>query len=237
MPAVSASPSAPASAVPHERRRRLVPRLRCLLEPSADLGRRLRMLSAQRTALEDALDGFSHVQPTATKRGVERHDAVPAQPDHHVGGFVAGQIVPHEQEAQWRQLFGQGEAPRQALLPDLPGCPVRHRVDRRGAGRQGGRDRAQAFPQPAMQHGVRAVRHRPEAHLAGCRFKQGQHLARPPPHILVRHACRRLTQLPTAARTRHGLERTGLVFAPDRQPQRRAERVGPLDQPLFATAS
>src|SRR3954469_10651723 len=36
---------------------------------------------------------------------------------------------------------------------------------------------------------------------------------------------------------RHGLERPGLVLAPDRDPKLRAQRVGLLDQPLFTAAS
>src|SRR5215210_6691353 len=36
---------------------------------------------------------------------------------------------------------------------------------------------------------------------------------------------------------RHCLERSGFVFAPDRQIHGGAERIGPLDQLFFATAS
>ncbi len=34
------------------------------------------MLLFQRTALEDALDQFGHIELAAAERGVERHDAV-----------------------------------------------------------------------------------------------------------------------------------------------------------------
>src|SRR3712207_8274552 len=51
------------------------------LEPGADLGGAPRVLPVEGATLEDALDGLGHVEPTAAERGVERHDAVPAQPE------------------------------------------------------------------------------------------------------------------------------------------------------------
>jgi hypothetical protein len=36
--------------------------------------------------LEDALNGLGRVEPAAASWGVERHDAVPAQPDHISAG-------------------------------------------------------------------------------------------------------------------------------------------------------
>ena len=44
-------------------------------------------------------------------------------------------------------------------------------------------------------------------------------------------------RLPALARIGRGLERPGLVAAPDGQPQRGAQRVGALDQLFFAAAS
>jgi hypothetical protein len=41
-----------------------VPSIRGLPEPLTDLFRGLRMLAAERAALENALDGFRHVQPS-----------------------------------------------------------------------------------------------------------------------------------------------------------------------------
>src|SRR5215218_5032348 len=96
------APPLPALAVPEEGGGLAVPGLCGLLEPTADLGGAPRVLAVERAPLEDALDGLGHVQPTATERGVERHDAVPAQPDHHLGALMAGEVVPHEQGAQWR---------------------------------------------------------------------------------------------------------------------------------------
>ena len=43
--------------------------------------------------------------------------------------------------------------------------------------------------------------------------------------------------LPLLARVGHGLERAGLVAAPDGQAQRRPQRVGVLDQLFLAWAS
>jgi hypothetical protein len=63
------------------------------------------MVAVQRTALEDSLDGFRHVQPTASDRGVERHDAVREQPEDELRRVVAGQIVQDEQHAERRQLL------------------------------------------------------------------------------------------------------------------------------------
>ena len=54
----------PPLAVPGERRGMPVPSIRGLPEPLTDLFRGLRMLAAERAALENALDGFRHVQPS-----------------------------------------------------------------------------------------------------------------------------------------------------------------------------
>src|SRR3954453_7755946 len=91
-----------------------------LLEPSADLSGRLGMLARQGAALEDALNGLGHVQRTAAERRIERHDAVLAQPQHHVCTFMTGKVVPHQKQAQRRQLFGQSKRYRQPVLPHLP---------------------------------------------------------------------------------------------------------------------
>src|SRR5829696_1305351 len=88
----SLAPPLPALAVPQEGGGPPVPGLRRLLEPAADLGGALRVLAVEGAPLEDALDGLGHVQPAAAERGVERHDAVPAQPNHHLGRLVAGDV-------------------------------------------------------------------------------------------------------------------------------------------------
>src|SRR3954451_10292698 len=86
----SSSPSLPALAVPEEGRGLPVPGLRGLLEPGANLRRALQVLAVERAPLENALNGLGHVQPAAAERGVKRHDAALAEPDHHLGCFVAG---------------------------------------------------------------------------------------------------------------------------------------------------
>src|SRR3712207_8879134 len=93
------SPPLPALAVPEERRGLPVPGLGGLLEPGADLGRAPRVLAVERAPLEDALDCLGHVQPANAERGVERHDAVLAEPEHHLGRLVAGEAVPNEDHA------------------------------------------------------------------------------------------------------------------------------------------
>src|SRR3954466_12514690 len=112
-------PPPPALAVPDEGRGLPVPVAGRLLEPGADLGRAARLLPLERPALEDALDRLGHVQPAAAQGRVERHDAVPAQPQHPLGRLVAGEVVPHQEDAQRRESLGQGEAYRQTLLPGL----------------------------------------------------------------------------------------------------------------------
>src|SRR3712207_1796218 len=104
------SPPLPALAVPDDRRGLPVPGLGGLLEPGADLGRAPRVLAVERAPLENALDGLGHVQPATAARGVARHDAVPAQPEHHLGTVVAGEVVPDEEHAQGWQFGGKGEA-------------------------------------------------------------------------------------------------------------------------------
>ena len=216
---------------------RVQARARGLLEPGADLGGALRVLPVEGATLEDALDGLGHVEPTAAERGVERHDAVPAQPEHHLGALVPGEVVPHQQEAQRRQRLGQGEALRQPLLPDSPRGTRRRRIGRLGSHRQRRHDRRQRLLELAMQDRVGAADDRPEVHPPGRGMEQRQDLARATPDVLVRPRGGVALRPPTAARMRHRLERAGLVCAPDRQAKSGAERVGPLDQPLLAAAS
>src|SRR6201989_1242071 len=68
-------------------------------------------------------------------------------------------------------------------------------------------------------------------------MEQGQDLGRAAADIFVRLRGGLTVGSPTAARVRHGLERTGLIRAPNRQAKASALPVGPLDQPLFAAAS
>src|SRR3954463_15905502 len=93
--ATGSAPPLPAFAVPHKRRRLLIPALRRLLKPASDLLGAVRMLSVERAALEHALDRLRHVEPAAAHRRVEGHNAMRAQPQHQVGRLVASEIVPH----------------------------------------------------------------------------------------------------------------------------------------------
>src|SRR5215213_3548147 len=150
------APSLAALAVPDKGCGLAVPGLGSLLEPGADLSGRLRMLARQGPALEDALDRLGHVQPTAAERRIERHDAVLAQPYHHFRAVMTGKIVPHEQQAQRRQLFGQSKRCRQPVLPHLPCGSGYCRVSRFARCWQPRQDRRQFFLEPAMQDSIGA---------------------------------------------------------------------------------
>src|SRR3954449_11735698 len=76
-----------------------------------------------------------------------------------------------------------------------------------------------------------------QPHLTGGGMKQGQDLGCAAPDVFVRLLGRLPARLPGCAGMRHGLERPGLVLAPDREPKLGAQRVGLLDQPLFTAAS
>src|SRR3954454_3587809 len=91
--ATGSAPPLPAFAVPHKRRRLLIPGARRLLKPAPDLVWAMRMLSVERPALEHALDRLGHVEPTAAHGRVKRHDPMRAQPQHQVGRLVAGEVL------------------------------------------------------------------------------------------------------------------------------------------------
>ena len=105
--ATGSSPPLPAFAVPHKRRRLLIPGPRRLLKPASDLRGAVRMLTVERPALEHALDRLGHVEPAAAHGRVERHDPVRAQPQHQVGCLVASQIVPHQQQPSGGRSSGR----------------------------------------------------------------------------------------------------------------------------------
>ena len=88
-----------------------------------------------------------------------------------------------------------------------------------------------------MQDHIGATADRLEVNLSRHGMEQRQELAGAAPDILVRLGRGVALWLPTAAGLRYGLKRTSLVLAPNRQAKRGAERVGPLDQPLFVAAS
>src|SRR3954471_9245197 len=86
--ATGSSPPLPAFAVPHKRRRLLIPGAPRLLKPASDFVWAMRMLSVERPPLEHALDRLRHVEPTAARGRVKRHDPMRAQPQHQVGCLV-----------------------------------------------------------------------------------------------------------------------------------------------------
>src|SRR4051794_41915045 len=92
--ATGSAPPLPAFAVPHKRRRLLIPGARRLLKPTPDLCGAVRMLTVERPALEHALDRLGHVEPAAAHRRVEGHDALRAQPQPQVRRLVARENVP-----------------------------------------------------------------------------------------------------------------------------------------------
>ena len=195
------------------------------------------MLASECAALENALDGLSHVEPAAAERGVERHDAMLAEPEHHPDALVAGQVIPDEEHAQRRQIGRQGEALRQAILPNLPCGTGQRRIGWRSGWRHRRQDHLELFLEPAMQDGVGATADRLEVYLSRSGMEQSQDLAGATSDIFVWLGRGVALRLPAAARLRYGLERTSLVLAPDIEAERGAKRVRPLDQPLFAAAS
>src|SRR5262245_39639113 len=237
MPAFAAAgPAGGALAAPHGRSRVTGPAPPPPPPPTEALGRCQRMLAAQRPPLQNALDRLGDIQPRAAQRRVQRHDAMTKQPQHQLGRFVPGQIVPDQQQAQRRQLGGQGWADGQPILPDLPVGAI----GRRGGhvnGWQCGQYGLQFALQPGMQHGIGATRHAFDPYLARRGMEQGQQLGRPIGQIFVRLADRLPFGSPSAALIRFGCKRTGFILIPDRLTQPLPIAIGTLNQGFFASAS
>src|SRR5215213_9955290 len=230
-----AAPLAPelALAGPDERRGIGVPAARGRLEPVDDVIRRSRGLAGERTADEDALDGFGHVEPGAAERGVQRHDAALNQPEDQARGLVAGQVVQDQQQAEGRQAFGQGERDGQPRLPALPGrTTFGLGLDRRLGQRR--EDRRQFGLQPGVQHRVGRARDALDADPARGRVEQGQQLRGAVADVLVGIAGRAGRRLPVRPGLRDRLVRPSFVLGPDGHLRL---AVRPLDQPLFTVAS
>ena len=235
---VDAAPSPlPAFAVPDKRRRLRIPAARRLLKPAADLGRAVRMLPGERAALEHALDRLGHVEPTAAHGRVQRHDAMRAQPQHQLGRLVAGEIVPHQQKPQRRQILRQGKRQRQSRLPHVPRRVREDGIsDGAGAGNSARialrRSRSHGCSTAFVQRSADCSRTWPEAGWNRVRI-----LVVPPRIYSCGCLAGRAARLPRHTRMRHRLERTGLVLTPDRESQLRAGCVGLLDQLFLAAAS
>ena len=194
--APGSSPPLPAFAIPDERSWLLVPAPRRLLKPASDLVWAMRMLPVERPALEHALDRLGHVEPAAAHGRVERHDPMRAQPQHQVGCLVAGQIVPHQQQPQRRQVGWEGEGPRQARLPRRPRGSRHGGVQRGLWNGQRRQDCAQALAQPRVQHRMGAASRRLQPHLAGGGMEQGQDLGGAAADVFVRLGGRVFARLP-----------------------------------------
>src|SRR6516162_6142427 len=95
--------TAAALTIPDEGSGVLVPSLDRLFEPLDDLLSALGMLTTESPTDDDALDGFSHVEPRPPDRGIERHDTVIEEPLNQISGQVASQIVQDQDDAQRRQ--------------------------------------------------------------------------------------------------------------------------------------
>src|SRR5215210_743772 len=68
-------------------------------------------------------------------------------------------------------------------------------------------------------------------------MEQGQDLGRASADVFMRLPGRGAARLPGRTRMRHGLERTGLILTPDREPLLGSLRVSLLDQLFLAGAS
>ena len=170
------------------------------------------MVARKRPPDEDALDGFGQVQPGATERGVEWHDAMVEQPADDRPAQLAGQVVPDQEEPEWRQRLGR--------LVAEPGCPASQCWPLvLGAGEEWQRreHRGQFGLEPGMEHGVGRVGDAFGPDLARGRTEQGQQLGRPATDVLMWAETRLPCRRPAGPWPRNRLVRTGLILAPDRQ--------------------
>lgn len=167
-----------AFAAPGERRRVIIPAARRGFQPGDDLVRRPGVVTLQPTSLEDALDRFGHVQPTATQRCIEGHGAMREEAANQRRGQVPSQIIPDERQPQRRGLLWQGNADGQSLLPAFPlaailgGAPDRWLRQRR-------EDGLPFALEPGMEDGVGGLARALDANLTGGRMEQGEVFRRP----------------------------------------------------------
>lgn len=105
---------------PDKRGGLLVPSVDCSLQPSDDLLGCLWMTAGQSSGLEDALNGFGHIQPGASYRGIEQSNPVCEAPEHKISGLMSGQVIQHQQQTQRGKLLGEGGRHRQAFIPRHP---------------------------------------------------------------------------------------------------------------------
>ena len=110
-----------------------------------------------------------------------------AQPQHQVGRLVAGEIVPHQQQPQRRQVVRQreGQSSDPPATPPRPLCVAAASCDG-PVGGQLGQDRAQVLAQPRVQHRIGAAGGWLQPHLAGGGMEQGQDLGCAAADVFVR---------------------------------------------------
>jgi transposase len=108
---------------------------------------------------------LEHVEPAAAYGRIQRHHAMRAQPQHQLGCLVAREIVPHQQEAQRRQILRQGKRQRQSRLPHVP-RRVREGWISDGWSGQLRQNRGETLAQPRMQHCIGAALGCVQPHLA-----------------------------------------------------------------------
>lgn len=169
-------------------------------------------MALKRTPDQDALDGFGHVQPGATERGIEWHDAVVKQPVNDRPAQVAGQVVPDQEEPERRQRRG-----RRVAEPGRPPCQGWAFVLGAGEGWECREHLGQLGLEPGVEHGVGRVGDAFGPHLAGRRTEQGQQLGRPATDVLMWAETGLPCRRPAGPWLRNRLVWASLILAPDRQ--------------------
>src|SRR5216684_3628839 len=87
-------------ASPDEGSRMTIPSLDGIPKPIFEDLHIIDMVSLQRSADENALHRFGHVEPRASTRGVQEPNAVFTTPTHQIAAVMACQIIQNEQHAQ-----------------------------------------------------------------------------------------------------------------------------------------
>src|SRR5690348_11299320 len=219
-----------ALAAPDERRRMPIPALDRVVEPlfeHLDVGR---VLSVERSPLNNALNRLGHVEPGASVRRPEQKDAMFSAPLHESVALMPCEIVQNEQHAyRWEkaiQLLG-----RRIDIPVLPASTFWDNQWCRGTLLENGFEFAL---EPRMQHRIGGVLHRLGTDFSGGRSQQGQQFGRLASRVLMGSTCRLLFGLPGGARLRNTLIGTTLVFAPQCQAEPLVGQIGPLNYRFFS---
>src|SRR5579884_1623043 len=92
-----------AFASPNEGRRVPIPAFNGLAKPLFEQFHIIDMMPLERSSLDDALHGLSHIEPGASVRRAEEHNALLSTPLGDAWALVSGQIIPDQQHPHWRQ--------------------------------------------------------------------------------------------------------------------------------------